>query len=401
MDYTKFFKGKIDELKQEGRYRYFRKLSYNASHFPYAEYHHTSGKVLEVAVWCSNDYLGMGHNPIVQEAMINCISKVGAGAGGTRNISGTCLEHVKLEEELADLHHKDGALLFNSGYIANEATLSTLGAVLENCIIISDELNHASMIQGIRHSKANKKIFKHNNLKNLSEILQEIPINTPKIVAVESIYSMDGDIAPLEDILDLCEQHNALSYVDEVHAVGLYGSRGGGVLEQEGLLSHCDIIQGTLGKAFGMIGGYIASNSVIIDTIRSYASGFIFTTSLPPSIAAGAQASVSYLKRNKNLRDDHQKIVAYVKNGLKKAGIEFIDNSHIIPVMVKDAVLCQKVSDILINNHGIYLQAINYPTVPRGLERLRVVPTPRHSPQMADQLIDALQHTWKEVGLIK
>ena len=379
MDFEAFFAEKLDELHSDGRYRVFADLERRAGHFPKA-YRHVGDDVQEVTVWCSNDYLGMGQSPLVMEAMKQAIDTCGTGAGGTRNISGTNHTHVLLEKELADLHGKEAALLFTSGYVSNWASLGTLAAKLPNCVVFSDEKNHASMIEGIRHSRAEKHIFKHNDWKDLDERLSKVEPGRPIIVAFESVYSMDGDIAPIEEICTVAKKHGALTYLDEVHAVGMYGPRGGGVAEQRGLMDQVDIIEGTLGKAFGVMGGYITGSRALCDFVRSFASGFIFTTALPPALAAGAAASIRHLKASQLERRRHQDTVAKVRRALDAHGIPHMDNpSHIVPVMVGNASKCKWISDVLMDSHGIYVQPINYPTVPVGTERLRITPTPLHS----------------------
>ena len=399
MDYEKFFNDRIAELKAEGRYRTFADLERLAGAYPLAKTHQPSGTA-KVTVWCSNDYLGMGQNTVVLEAMHEAIDKHGAGAGGTRNISGTNHYHVLLEEELASLHQKDSALLFTSGYVANLTTLSTLGAMLKNCVIVSDELNHNSMIAGIRHSRADKKIFKHNDLDDLRARLSEIERGRPILVAFESVYSMDGDIAPIADILDICEEYNALSFIDEVHAVGLYGPNGAGVAERDGVMDRIDIIQGTLAKGFGIVGGYIAGSAAMCDFIRSYGDGFIFSTSVPPAVAAGALASVRHVRAHNEIRERHQERAATLKRRLREVGIPVMPSvSHIVPVMVGDARLCKQASDELLQHDRIYVQPINYPTVPRGTERLRFTPTPLHDDAAMDHLVDAMARLWRRLGL--
>ena len=400
MDYHGFFDKALEGLRNEGRYRVFADLKRHAGTFPRASFYDDRGSARDVVVWCSNDYLGMGQNPTVCNAMTQAIQDVGAGSGGTRNISGTTHYHVLLERELADLHGKDSALLFTSGYISNEATLGTLGALLPGCVLLSDELNHASMIAGVRHSKSPKKIFKHNDPRDLESHLKGLDPDLPKIVAFESVYSMDGDIAPIAELCEVSKRYGALTYLDEVHAVGMYGPRGGGIAEREGLMDELDVIEGTLAKAFGVMGGYIASTSDICDTVRSFASGFIFTTSLPPAVAAGALASISHLKESQREREQHTERYGALKNRLRKVGIPFIENpSHIIPVMVGDPVLCKQASDRLLEVHGIYVQPINYPTVPRGTERLRITPSPLHSDAMMGQLVAALEEVFKKLRI--
>ncbi len=399
MNYEKFFADRIADLKAEGRYRTFADLERQAGAYPLAKNHQPSG-TLDVTVWCANDYLGMAQNPVVLEAMHAAIDQHGAGSGGTRNISGTNHYHVLLEEELASLHGKQAALTFTSGYVANMTTLSTIGAMLKGCVMVSDEQNHNSMIAGIRHSRADKKIFKHNDLKDLEAKLREIDPGRPKLVAFESVYSMDGDIAPIADILDIADKYDALTFIDEVHAVGLYGDHGAGVAERDGLMDRIDIIQGTLAKGFGIVGGYIAGSAAMCDFIRSYGDGFIFSTSIPPAIAAGALASVRYVRAHNELRERHQERAATLKRRFREAGIPVMPSvSHIVPVMVGDAVLCKQASDELLARDRIYVQPINYPTVPRGTERLRFTPTPLHDDAAMDHLIDAMTRLWARLGL--
>ncbi len=404
MDYYGFFANTLQALRDEGRYRVFRDIRRRATCFPRAEHYPEGAKSpdREVIVWCSNDYLGMGQNSEVTSAMCQAINEAGAGSGGTRNISGTTHYHVLLEEELADLHSKECALLFTSGYISNEATLSTLASVLPGCVVVSDAFNHASMIQGIRASGARKLIFRHNDPEHLDRLLSEIGPDVPKIVAFESVYSMDGDIAPIEDLCDVASNHDALTYLDEVHAVGMYGARGGGIAEKLGLMHRIDVIEGTLAKAFGVMGGYIAARKELVDLVRSYSSGFIFTTSLPPAVTAGALASVRYLKKHPELRTTHQERAGELRRRLLQVGIPVMMNeSHIVPVLVGDPVLCKQASDLLISEHGIYVQPINYPTVRRGTERLRFTPSPLHDDMMMDALESAMISVWNDLGLAK
>lgn len=399
MDYDQIFTASLDGLRSEGRYRVFAELERQAGRFPRATLHR-DGLTRDVTVWCSNDYLGMGQHPAVLKAMHEALNIYGAGAGGTRNISGTAHAHVELEHELADLHGKDAALLFTSGYVSNWAALGTLAAGLPNCVVLSDAGNHASMIEGIRHSRAEKIIFRHNDVADLEQKLSQIAPDRPKIIAFESVYSMDGDISPIAAICDVAERHGALTYLDEVHAVGLYGPRGGGIAEREGIMHRLHVIEGTLGKAFGVAGGYITGSAPLCDFIRSHASGFIFTTSIPPVVAAGATAAIRHLKASQMERARHRERVAAVRKGLDRIGIPHLYNpSHIVPVMVKDAAKCKFISDILLDQHGIYIQPINYPTVPRGAERLRITPTPFHTDDDIRHLIDALSQLWSQCAL--
>lgn len=397
MEYQDFFRRAVQDLREEGNYRVFAELERKCGNFPEAR---LLGQDTDVSIWCSNDYLGMGQHPKVLSAMHAALDRCGAGAGGTRNISGTSLEHIELERELADLHGKEAALLFTSGYVSNWSALGTLGAKVPNLVILSDALNHASMIEGIRHSGAQKRIWKHNDLTDLERHLASLPLEQPKLIAFESVYSMDGDIAPIAEICDLADRYGAMTYLDEVHAVGLYGPRGGGISEQEGLADRLTIIEGTLGKAFGVAGGYITGAVEVIDFIRSFSSGFIFTTSLPPAVAAGAKSAIQHLKESDQERQAQRHNVKSVRAKLDAIGVPHIDNpSHIIPVMVGDPVKCKYISDRLLAEHGIYIQPINYPTVPKGTERLRITPSPVHSAEDIAHLIDALEALWAECAL--
>ncbi|MGI9392191.1 MAG: 5-aminolevulinate synthase [Parvibaculales bacterium] len=398
MDYNESFERALSSLHEEGRYRIFTPLARSVGSFPEAK--QLENMEENILVWCSNDYLGMGQNPYVLEAMKDAINTLGAGAGGTRNISGTHKAIIEVETELADLHEKEASLVFTSGYVSNEATISTLAKLLDDCVIFSDAENHASMIAGMRLSGSRKHIFRHNDISHLEELLAATPTNVPKLITFESVYSMDGDIAPIADICALAEKYNALTYLDEVHAVGMYGESGAGIASREGVMDKVDIIEGTLAKAFGIMGGYIAGRANIIDAIRSYAPGFIFTTSLPPAIAAGAKASIRHLKQSSVERDRLHERVSRLKKMLTKAGLPFMDSaSHIVPLMVGDPILCKKASDRLLTKHGIYIQPINYPTVSRGAERLRITPTPLHSDEMMEQLISALSETWEALQI--
>jgi 5-aminolevulinate synthase len=400
MDYEAFFAGHLRRLHDEGRYRVFAELERIVGAFPRARLHRDGQPPRDVTVWCSNDYLAMGQHPDVVAAMRTAIDAQGSGAGGTRNISGTNTLHAQLERELAQLHAKDAALVFTSGYVANETTLQTLGAMLPGCELYSDALNHASMIAGIRHSGAKRRIFRHNDVGHLEELLAGADPATPKIVAFESVYSMDGDISPIAEICDVAHRYGALAYLDEVHAVGMYGARGAGVAERDGALAQVDIVQGTLAKAFGVVGGYIASTAATVDFVRSCGSGFIFTTSLPPAIAAAALASVRHVSSHPELRVRHQERAASLKRKLAAAGLPVMPSAtHIVPVFVGDAALCKQTSDLLLERHAIYVQPINYPTVARGTERLRLTPTPLHGDEEMARLVSALQDVWQAVGL--
>ncbi len=399
MDFDAMFTTQLDTLREEGNYRIFAELERRCGAFPKAKSHDDDAPD-EVTVWCSNDYLGMGQNEIVRNAMKQAVDQCGTGAGGTRNISGTNYHHVALERELADLHGKESALLFTSGYVSNWAALSTLGARLPDAVILSDALNHASMIEGIRHARCQKVIWKHNDPEDLDRKLAALPANAVKIVAFESVYSMDGDICPMKEIVEVAEKHGAMTYLDEVHAVGLYGARGGGVSEREGLADRITLIEGTLGKAYGCMGGYITGSAALCDFIRSFASGFIFTTALPPAVAAAAQASIAHLKTSQEERFQQRRQVAKLRRMLDREGIPHLENpSHIIPVMIKDPVKCRQISDILMQDYGIYVQPINYPTVPKGTERLRFTPGPLHSDEDIEKLVSALRILWKQCAL--
>lgn len=402
MDFEAFFTTELQSLHSEGRYRVFADIERQQGNFPRATRYNANGERKDVTVWCSNDYLGMGQNPKVIEAMKAAVDHCGAGAGGTRNISGTNHYHVLLEQELADLHGKESALIFTSGYVSNWATLGTLGQKIPGLIIFSDALNHASMIEGIRYGRCERVIWKHNDLEDLEAKLKAADPNAPKLIAFESVYSMDGDIAPIKEICDLADRYGAMTYLDEVHAVGMYGPRGGGIAEREGLMDRLTIIEGTLGKAFGVMGGYITGSTAVCDFIRSFASGFIFTTALPPSLAAGAIASIQHLKASPFERARHQDRVRKLRGLLDARGIPHMDNpSHIVPVMVGDAAKCKWISDILLDNHGVYVQPINYPTVPRKTERLRITPTPLHSDADIEQLVGALHQLWSHCALAR
>ena len=390
----------LNSLHEEGRYRTFIDIERQNGQFPHAVWRKPDGSEQDITVWCGNDYLGMGQHPAVLEAMHEALDATGAGSGGTRNISGTTVYHKRLEAELADLHQKEAALLFTSAYIANDATLSTLPKLFPGLIIYSDALNHASMIEGVRRNGGAKRIFRHNDVEHLRELMAADDPDAPKVIAFESIYSMDGDFGPIEAICDLADEFGALTYIDEVHAVGMYGPRGAGVAERDGLMDRIDIINGTLAKAYGVMGGYIASSAKMCDAIRSYAPGFIFTTSLPPAVAAGAAASVAHLKTDQRLRDQHQLQARILKMRLKALGLPIVDHgSHIIPVIVGDPVHTKQMSDMMLDRFGIYVQPINFPTVPRGTERLRFTPSPVHGPKEIDKLVKAMDELWAHCAL--
>jgi 5-aminolevulinate synthase len=399
MNYQRFFEEAIDQVHAERRYRVFADLERIAGRFPRAIWR-GPGEAKEITVWCSNDYLGMGQHPDVVAAMQHAAGRMGSGAGGTRNISGTNHPLVELETELADLHGKEAALVFTSGFVSNEAAISTIGKLLPNCLILSDELNHASMIEGARRSGAEKKVFKHNDIVHLESLLKTAGRERAKLIVFESVYSMDGDIAPIAEIADLADRYNAMTYIDEVHAVGMYGPRGGGITEQLGLSDRIDIIEGTLAKAFGTLGGYISGTRTVVDAVRSYAPGFIFTTALPPAIAAAATTSIRHLKTSQVERDAQQAQARLTKDTLLAAGFPVMPSmTHIVPVLVGDPELCKMASDRLLGRHGLYIQPINYPTVPRGTERLRITPTPFHGDLLIEELKDALVETWDALGI--
>jgi len=399
MDYEAIFGQAVDKLRGEKRYRVFTELARQVGQFPVADNFSGIGPE-KIAIWCSNDYLGMGQHPVVVDAMVQAAKRYGAGAGGTRNISGNHHAVVELEAELADLHGKEAALAFGSGYVANQTSLATIGKLLPGCVILSDADNHNSMIEGIRQANCERHIFRHNDLAHLEELLKALPAGQPKMIAFESVYSMDGDIAPIHAICDLADTYNAMTYLDEVHAVGMYGPRGGGVAERDNAMQRITVIQGTLAKAFGVVGGYIAASANLVDAIRSYAPGFIFTTTMPPAVAAAATASVRYLKTSQVERARHQERAATLRRMLMAAGLPvMLNQSHIVPVMVGDPALCKLASDLLLSDHGIYIQPINYPTVPRGTERLRITPTPVHTDEMMRDLTGSLTAVWSKLGL--
>ena len=400
MDYESRFAASIAEVRSEGRYRVFANLERISGAFPRARLHRADGAVRDVVVWCSNDYLGMGKNEAVSDAFCAAARSMGVGAGGTRNIAGTSFLHRELEGELAALHGKEAALLFTSGYVSNSASIATLSRMLPGCVIFSDAMNHASMIEGVRHSGAERHIFRHNDLAHLEELLAATPADAPKLIVFESVYSMDGDIAPIAAICDLAERYGALTYLDEVHAVGLYGEHGGGISEREGLAHRLDVIEGTLAKAFGLMGGYVAGSRALIDALRCNAPGFIFTTSLPPALLAAAVTSVRHVRGNNDLRVRHQERAARLKSLLKAAGLPVMPSAtHIVPVMVGDAARAKELTDILLNEHGIYVQPINYPTVPKGTERIRLTPSPLHDDGFMAELVEALGQAWQKLAL--
>jgi 5-aminolevulinate synthase len=402
MGYERRFEDAIDRLKAEERYRLFANLEREAGRFPMAMWRPAGeeDRPREVTVWCSNDYLGMGGHPDVIEASVSAARAHGAGAGGTRNISGTHNPIVQLEAELADLHGKAASLVFTSGWVSNLAGISTIASLLPDCLILSDALNHNSMIEGVRRSGCEKRVFRHNDVAHLEELLAAEPLPRCKLIVFESLYSMDGDIAPIAEIVELAERYNAMTYIDEVHAVGLYGSRGGGLSEREGLSDRIDVIEGTLAKGFGSLGGYIAASAAVVDAVRSYAPSFIFTSTMPPSVAASATAAVRHLKRSNAERELHQNMARLVKHALRAAGLPLMDNpSHIVPLFVGDAQLCRTASQLLLERHAIYIQPINYPTVAKGTERLRITPTPAHSEAQVADLVESLVDVWETLGL--
>jgi 5-aminolevulinate synthase len=399
MKYDAFFAGAVEKLRDERRYRVFADLERLAGRFPHALWHSPRGP-RDVVIWCSNDYMGMGQHPKVVGAMVETATRMGTGAGGTRNIAGTNHPLVELERELSDLHGKDAALVFTSGYVSNETGISTIAKLLPNCLILSDALNHNSMIEGIRQSHAEKQIFRHNDMAHLEQLLSAAGYDRPKLIVFESLYSMDGDIAPVHAICDLAERYGAMTYIDEVHAVGMYGPRGGGIAERDGAMGRIDVIEGTLAKAFGCLGGYITGSSTLIDAVRCHAPGFIFTTALPPAVCAATIAAIRHLKTSTWERERHQDRAARTKAVLAAAGLPIIANqTHIVPVWVGDPEKCKRASDLLLEQHGIYIQPINYPTVPRGTERLRITPSPYHDDSLIDKLAESLVDVWQELGL--
>lgn len=394
-DYVQHFEGCVDQVKKEGRYRYFANLERKVGAFPKAVYRMPDGTAKDVTIWCNNDYLGMGQHPVVLKAARAALENSGSGAGGTRNISGTTRYVVELEESVADLHKKEAGLVMSSGYVANEGALGTLGKLMPHCAIFSDEMNHASMIHGIKDSRQEKFIYRHNDIEHLENLLKSVDIKRPKIIAFESVYSMDGDISPIAQICDLAEKYNAMTYLDEVHAVGLYGPRGGGVAEERGLMDRIDVIEGTFGKAYGAMGGFITGNATLIDAVRSYAPSFIFTTALPPAVSAAAMAAVEHLKVSDIERQRVRRNVKLLKDGLEAAGLNYLrGDSHIVPLIVGEPNCCREVTDILMNEYSIYVQPINYPTVPRGTERLRLTATAAHSAEDVRHMVATLEHLW-------
>jgi len=399
MDYEAFFRGSVDTIKSEGRYRVFADLARHAGNYPTAT-NRRDGTSEQVTVWCSNDYLGMGQSPVVLDAVIDAAKTYGCGSGGTRNISGTTHLHVLLEEELADLHGKEKALLFTSGFVSNDATISTIARLLPDCVIFSDAWNHASLIDGIRHSGCEKKIFRHSDVEHLEQLLQETDADRPKLIIFESVYSMDGDVSPIAEICDLADKYNAMTYLDEVHAVGLYGEQGGGITQREGVAHRLDVIEGTLAKGFGLMGGYITGSAALVDAVRSNAPGFIFTTTLTPTVVGGALASVKYVRAHNELRIQHQERAARLKVLVEEAGLPLMESAtHIVPVWVGDPVRCKQATDMLLEEYNIYIQPINYPTVPKGTERLRITPSPLHSDAHMDELVTALTEVWARLDM--